>query len=132
MNKKTQGNGAVVMLYTGNIKKEKKIAAFLREKGLNIRYIKQGDINKPLNIILGNAGKSGHLKMEEKSPLNYKLPEIIIFSGLSQEELYKLLDEYKDSGLEPVELKAVITPVNITWSLYRLILELEREREEFK
>lgn len=62
-----------------------------------------------------------------KAPSGYKLPDIIIFSGLADETLDMFLAEYKAEGIEPVEIKAVITQTNIAWSVYELICSIEKE-----
>lgn len=125
-----------IMFHTNNLKKEKQIKELCRSLGLVTRAIKQQDINKPLGSICvqgGIKGSSLHLKGEKtKAPDKYKLPELIIFSGLSDETIDKFLEEYKKSGIEPVSLKAVVTQTNISWSVYELVCELEKERIQYE
>lgn len=122
-----------IMFHTNNLKKERQIKELCRNLGLVTRAIKQQDINKTVGTIGVQGGiKGGSLfsKGEKiKAPDKYKLPELIIFSGLSDENIDKFLEEYKKSGIEPVVLKAIVTPTNISWSLYELVCELEKERE---
>lgn len=40
------------------------------------------------------------------------------------------LKRYKDMGIEPVKLKAVVTATNISWNVYELVTELIREHKE--
>lgn len=132
-NIKTSGT---IMFHINNLKKEKQISALCRSLGLVTRTIKQQDINKPLGSICTQGaikGSSMFLNGErKKAPDKYKLPEIIVFSGLSEDALDKFLEEYKRSGIEPVGLKAVLTPTNISWSIYELVCELERERGQYE
>ena len=122
-----------VLFYTDNLKKEKQIKELCRSLGLVTRAIKKQDIKKPVGSICAQGGIKGSsllIKEEKaKAPDKYNLPELIIFSGLSDEGVYKFLEEYKKSEIEPVGLKAVVTPTNISWSLYELVCELEKERK---
>lgn len=136
MEMKSVKNVGTVMFYTRNIKKEKQIAALCRGLNFTVRTIKPQDINKPLGSICVQSGikaNSPKAKGERvKAPDNYRLPELIIFSGLSDEALDRFLEEYKGLGIEPVGLKAVVTPTNISWSVYELVCELEKERMQWK
>lgn len=122
-----------IMFHTNNLKKERQIKELCRNLGLVTRAIKQQDINKTVGTIGVQGGIKGDSLFSKgekiKAPDKYKLPELIIFSGLSDENIDKFLEEYKKSGIEPVVLKAVVTPTNISWSLYELMCELEKERE---
>ena len=122
-----------IMFYTDNLKKEKQIKELCRSLGLVTRAIKKQDINKSVGSICVQGGIKGSSQISKgektKAPDKYKLPELIIFSGLSDEGVYKFLEEYRKSEIEPVGLKAVVTPTNISWSLYELVCELEKERE---
>ena len=125
-----------VMFHTNNIKKEKQIAALCRSLKLGVRTIKQQDINKQLGGICMQGGSKGGSVLSKrertKAPDKYILPELIIFSGLSDETVDRFLEEYKRSGIEPVALKAVVTPTNISWSIYELVCELEKERMQYE
>lgn len=125
-----------VMFHVNNIKKEKQIAALCRSLKLGIRNIKQHDLNKQLGSICTQGGSKGGNVLSKtegvKAPDKYRLPELIIFYGLSDETLDKFLEEYKKSGIEPVSLKAVVTPENISWSIYKLVCELEKERIQYE
>lgn len=117
----------LVMFYVKELKKEKQIAGLCRQLGFMTRKLKPCDIN-------ALVGKIAGLKMSDnkaagaKAPDGYKLPEIMIFSGISSDVLDRFLAEYKKSGMEPVSLKAVLTPYNSAWSVYELAEELQKER----
>lgn len=121
-----------IMFHINNLKKEKQLKELSRSLGFVTRAIKQQDINKSVGSICLQGGiKGGSLvsKGEKiKAPDKYKLPELFIFSGLSDENIDKFLEEYRKSGIEPVGLKAVVTPTNISWSIYELVCELEKEK----
>ena len=60
-------------------------------------------------------------------PQLYTMPELIIFSGFDENSLNEFLKAYKAKGIEKVQLKAVITPYNLNWTLYDLIEHLKEE-----
>ena len=62
-----------------------------------------------------------------KIPIMYELPELIIFSGFEETEVRTFLNEYKQWGIEKVSLKCMVTPFNLTWSLYDLVEHLKEE-----
>ena len=55
-------------------------------------------------------------------------PEILLFSNLTENKLDEFLAAYKTAGIEPVELKAVVTPTNGNWTIEELTQELIKER----
>jgi hypothetical protein len=129
-------NTALVMFRINNYKKEKQIISLCRKMGFMTRSIKPADADRSLSILSASGGMQKNnmalsKSVKSKAPSGYIMPEIIIFSGLTEDKLDGFLKEYKDCGIEPVELKAVVTPSNISWSIYELICELEKEHNAF-
>ncbi len=56
------------------------------------------------------------------------LPRAIIVSGTTESELHRLMDTYRQSGMEKA-LWAALTPTSETWSMEALLMELNAERE---
>lgn len=56
--------------------------------------------------------------------------EMMVFFNLESEELDGFLKAYNSSGLERINLKAVVTPHNVTWKPCELFEELRMEHEE--
>ncbi len=117
---------STVMFYTQNMRKEKQILELCRNLSIRTRKLKQADINVTVGTLSGN----GMIKNQDnkKAPTDYKMPELIIFSGLTEEKLDEFLAEYKNAGIETIGLKAVVTVHNASWSIYELTEELIRER----
>lgn len=118
--------------------KEQLITELCRQLGIQTKKLKSTDADRKVGDVVGlkietgksaagsrNAGRSGQ---EQKAPKDYKLPELIIFSGFSDEELDTFLDAYKHAGIEPVALKAIVTIHNMSWTIYQIASELQRER----
>jgi hypothetical protein len=54
------------------------------------------------------------------------LPRAVIMSGLSQDELHRLMDAYRGAGFVS-QIWASLTPHNETWTLKALLIELLAE-----
>lgn len=75
-----------------------------------------------------SAEKNGEATSRENGvPADYKQPEVMVFSGITDTQLDMFLHGYKMGGISPIYLKAILTPYNYTWSLYQLTQELIRE-----
>jgi len=120
----------LVMFYTDNMKKEKQIVSLCRKLNLQIRRMKKTDGEKSVGQLAGLPGTVltvGQSASKERMPQDFVLPEFLIFSGLHEEQLDSFLGEYRQAGIEPIALKAVVTQHNKDWSLYALCRELMRE-----
>lgn len=116
-------NNRKILLF--NIGKEKsgKIKALCRR--LHIQTI---DVPKArYNDALGTLLNIGNFTVKEASPEPLST-EMMVFSGLTSEDLDVFLKEYKDAGIAPISLKAIVTPSNIFWSANRLYKELMKEK----
>lgn len=78
---------------------------------------------KPANGMFLSKDNTASLSI----PLMYNMPEVMIFKGFDETELKSFLTEYKSAGIEKVTLKAMVTPYNIVWTLYDLIVHLKEE-----
>ena len=118
----------MVMFYLPEWKREKEFTAFCKSHGWHTRKLTKQDTNKSLGILMGK-GKLPQMPREiMKASLDFQMPEVIVFSGFDNQELDCFLEEYKRAGLPAVSLKATLTPTNIHWTLYELIVELQKER----
>lgn len=120
-------NNKLLMYYTKDIKKSEQIADLCKRLQIHTRKLKPSDVNMEMGELAGININIGN-KEKKKAPENYDMPEIIIFSGISDESLDEFLDTYRQDKISPTPLKAVLTPYNISWTLYGLISELQRER----
>lgn len=116
----------LIIYHISNHKKEKQIVNLCRKLGIRTRGLKPSDCNVEVGVLAGVGRMS--MKTHEKAPAGYQLPDILIFSGLPDAALDTFLAEYKECGIEPTGLKSVVTPHNLTWTVYELASELVRER----
>lgn len=95
---------------------------------LQSKPLQASDLNKQVGALAGIKGVEPlNIQTAEKAPAIFCMPEIIIFSGVSNKLLDEFLLSYKNLGLAPIKLKAVTTPKNVEWTLYYMIRELAEE-----
>jgi hypothetical protein len=58
--------------------------------------------------------------------------EAIVFVGFESAEVTKVLTAIRKGPLKNIALKAMVTPNNITWTVDKLLRELNAEHEYFK
>ena len=116
----------LVLYYMRDPSKEKAIQKLCRQLGLRTRELKNSDANLEVGVLAGISRMS--VKSHEKAPVLYQIPDMLIFSGVSDAALDRFLAEYRREGIEPTGLKSVVTPHNLSWTVYELVAELIRER----
>lgn len=117
---------ALVIYHIKDQKKEKKFIELCKRLQLYTRKIKPHDVNSSVGTLAGFPGMTA--KKEKKAPAGYELPELLVFSGMSDKKLDEFLAEYRREGIDTINLKAIVTAENISWSLYELTGELVKER----
>jgi hypothetical protein len=133
--KRTNKETRTVLFHTADLAKKKQLQQLCRALKIGTRELKDSDGDRRLAQLLVPGRKMAlpvtNEKQSPKRPLGYHLPELLVFSGFSGEDLDAFLAQYKADGIAPTPLKAIVTPHNYNWSLYELVSELERERMEF-
>ena len=56
--------------------------------------------------------------------------EMMVMCFLERNVLDSFLDAYHSAGIPPIDLKAMLTPSNATWSAAQLYKELEKEHQQ--
>ena len=92
---------------------------------IEIHSLKGTDLNRTVAAICGvSAGKNGSHK---QAPALYAIPELLLFYGIDDSTLDSFLEAYNATGLKSIRMKAVVTPVNLNWTLYELTEQLAKE-----
>jgi len=97
---------------------------FMEKAGFNDRpiiFVRTEDSSKPVKKLLSLSSAWG---MGEDSNMGRAL----IMSGFTQNELHKIMSAYRWAGL-PKQLWATVTPFSESWSIGRLIEELQKEEK---
>ncbi len=121
-------NRKKVLLFHVAKEKHEQIKALCRTLEMETVTVGCRQYLEPLGVIAGIKGipRSGEIYQGADFPL-----EMMIFSGIPQETLDVFLKKYRECAIEPIALKAVITPTNIFWNAQQLYAELMREHRSF-
>ena len=115
--------GAKVLVFHMERAKEKQIRLLCRRLNIEVVKVVARDYQQKLGSLAGIVGFA-------KEPVTDGVEldgEMMIFSGMDSAAMDRFLAEYRKNGIEPVSLKAVITPHNIFWTAEEVYRELERE-----
>ncbi len=119
-----------ILLFHMNIFKAGALQTLCHELDLNCRVCSPEEEHIPIKRLLDGAGHttlpSG--RTHGKTALS---EEMLVMCGLDEETMDLFLEKLR-SGHMAVSLKAVLTPVNRTWSAVRLCGELTRERKAYE
>jgi len=115
-------NNRKILLFNIGKEKERKIKTLCQN--LNIQTIKVPESR--CNNALGTLLNIGNFAPKESAAEKFSM-EMMVFSGLTSEDLDVFLNEYRNADIAPISLKATVTPVNVFWSANRLYKELTKE-----
>lgn len=117
-----------ILIYEIKKEKEEKVLTICRKRQITVRKVQ----------LLEYAQSLGSLARISKIPQNRTKDsgtllgeEMMVFSGMDTNEIDSFLNDYKNMGISPVELKAVLTPYNIFWNSRQLYEELQKEKNSF-
>lgn len=116
-----------VLLYNLDNEKGKRIKELCTLLRIRFKSVSCKDYLEPIGAIAGIKG------VEKKNiPFDGQAftDEMIVFKNFSDKVLEDFLSRYRRAGIEKVNLKAGLTPYNITWNSLQLRDELMREHEE--
>ena len=117
----------VVLLYHTPEGILKRLTPLLRQQGISVRVIWKELYTVPLEMLLG-------LKQPDKILQNpgIELPEpMLVMHGMSSEGVDAVLKLLRENKIR-IDLKAVTTPTNLSWTALQMFAELQREREAFR
>ncbi len=122
--------------------KKNDILLVCQRLGVKVESVGSESLNKTLLSIFASMNNNDSEKLKtnalnnigafnsqssKKAPALYNLPEFMIFNGFADGELDEFLHAYRAAGIPKIQLKAVVTPFNIGWTLYELIEHLKEE-----
>lgn len=113
-------------ILTFRLEQEKRalVSSICGRLGIHVVQVERKDYGQKLGAL---AGISGFAKEKTKYDGPELPAEMLVFSGMTSQQLDEFLDAYREGGLPKINLKAVITPDNIFWSAQQLFLELMHE-----
>lgn len=118
-----------ILLFHINGEKSDRISDLCRALDIRTIFVKRKKYGERLGVLADIVGVQKTNKVYRGEEFS---GEMMVFSGIDSDGLDVFLEKYKASGIEPVELKAVLTPVNINWTPGELYRELEKERQQIQ
>lgn len=103
------------------------MTAFLMK--LKIRMIEEKDFLQPVGYL---AGVEGIAPSDQVFSGTAPEHEMMVFAGVSDARLQRMLAEMRKNGIRRVDHKAVLTPSNVRWNVLELYEELDKEHEAMK
>ena len=108
-------------------KKAQQITVLCKKLGIRTKEVQVKDVDEKVGVLAGI--EPAPAEKTAAAPLAVlDLPEYLIFSGLPEVLLDQFLKEYRQQGIDPIPLKAVVTLHNKDWTVRNLIMELMKER----
>ena len=114
--------GPCVLIYNLDGEEDRKLRQALVAQRLRVRRVEPVQYGLPLALLA-----AGHGEPEEQAEGEAFSDRMMVFCGLSQDQLDRVLTALARSGAPRVALKAVLTPTNAQWDSRQLREELERE-----
>lgn len=123
---------AIILYNIKDIKRETQLVEICKDIGCHTRKLSNDNLSGQFGRLAGIAYKTPVKGTQDpakgmKIPVNYSLPECILFAGLSDEMMEEFTDICGKSGLKSISKRAELTPANCNWSLYGLMLEIEKQ-----
>ena len=117
-------NQQKILLFNVSESKRDKITQMCKTLGIITRTVDKSQYNQKLGVLAGISG----FKEEKSIYTKAEFPmEMLVFSGMSPQQVDLFLKEYKNQGIEQIGCKAIITPDNVFWTADKLFRELLKE-----
>jgi hypothetical protein len=104
----------------------RKIKRYLLKTGVSLKVVQAAEFLESLGYLLEMPL---YQKKQGFSMGKNFSEEMLVMDGFSSERMDQFFQFFKDEGLEPVALKAVVTKYNAGWDSIRLYEELAAERD---
>lgn len=118
-----------ILLFHISEKKTEEINALCRDLQIETVQVERSRYYEFLGTLAGIPGLKGPAPVYRGEELS---GEMLVFFGLDSEDLDIFLAEYRKRGIEKIDLKAVMTPHNMTWNPLKLYEELSAEHTAMK
>lgn len=112
---------ATVLLYHVTGLKEAQLRLVCESLRINVRSVMESELHLPIGRLVGCDVSGGDIV-----PSSFD-GEMLVMAHFSQALLDRFLQTYRQAGIEPVPLKAILTEHNQNWSSVALYRELQKE-----
>ena len=116
---------SILLMHCKEMEKQQKIRKLCQRFGMECRMLTEKDGKEELGVLCATYPVA--VGKHEMPPFAWQMPELLVFSGLQENSLQLFLAAYRETQIEQIPLKAIVTPHNISWSIYELSRELASE-----
>lgn len=128
INSKMMANPETVLLFNmNNTEKGKKVKFILVRMGVRIKNITPEMLNQQVGYLSGMKGFEAADGLYDGETF---LDEMLVMKGFTSKRVDELLMQFKKAEIEKIQLKAVVTDSNKSWTVLELYKELKKENEE--
>lgn len=119
------------LILINNIKGEKlsKLEALCKIQNIRIKRVAYALLGQPVGFLANTVGMKKTGSVYKGGEIQ---DEILVFADFDDKDLDNFLAGYKEAGIEPIALKAVVTPANMNWTFVELYHELVQERKAYE
>ncbi len=118
----------IVLLYNlEDTEHGKAIKIMLMQLGVQVKYVSSEDMKKQIGYLVN---VDGYANDEVETTVEGADEEMLVMHNFNDEQTDLILSLFKNAGIPFIPLKAITTPTNIEWSLYKLYNEIKKEYEE--
>lgn len=117
-----------ILLFELKENKLEKLLEICNILGITTRQIQPKDYRQKMGYLAGIRGFSREHAVYSGGALP---TEMLVFSGMDSDQVDSFLAAYRESELEPIALKAQLTPHNVRWTPRELFSELMKEHLAF-
>lgn len=117
----------IVLYYApGQMAHVAKMKGVLVQMGIRIKNIKPEQVVQTVGYL---AGMNGYSALEAPGEVPVLKEEMLVIKGFTGNRIDQLLLNLKKAGVPKINLKAVVTESNASWTFCKLYGELEEEHE---
>lgn len=120
-------SGETVLLYNIDSEKNRKLRMLMLRMGMRVRVVDKADYGKPVGLLAGLKDVTIEDPDREVSDFS---EEMMVMRGFTERRLDLFLQSMRREGIERIDYKAILTPVNSRWNSCQLYQELKKEHEQ--
>src|SRR5574344_1563441 len=120
-------SGETVLLYNIDSEQNRKLRMLMLRMGMRVRVVDKADYGKPVGLLAGLKDVTIEDPDGEVSDFS---EEMMVMRGFTERRLDLFLQSMRREGIERIDYKAILTPVNSRWNSCQLYQELKKEHEQ--
>lgn len=113
-----------------------KLKGVLVQMGIRIKNVTAEQVQESIGSLLGLAGYDEKGAANDRNSSQRDLPEIadeiLVMHQFTGRRIDELLLNLRKAGVPKINLKAIVTESNVSWTFYHLYEEIKEEHEKMQ